>query len=129
MTPRILVVDDEIGLCAVLKDLLEIEGYAVAACQDPISALDMLSVRRFDAALLDVFMEGHPVGLDLALYIMDECPKTKIILMTGYADRVDIMDACSSGVFACIDKPFNLDDVLRVVETALHREVSMADSA
>jgi ActR/RegA family two-component response regulator len=39
--------------------------------------------------------------------------------MTGYADKADVESACLSGAYTCIAKPFNLDDVLKVVGMVL----------
>ncbi|MEN6521583.1 MAG: response regulator [Armatimonadota bacterium] len=119
MASRILVVDDEAGLRAVLQDILELEGYDVAACSDVSTAEQLASENDFDAALLDVFLTDEPVGIALAKQIGSVSPKTKVILMTGYAEESDIASGYESGVSACIRKPFILDDVIRSIELAL----------
>ncbi len=119
MTAQILVVDDEKGLTDVLADLLESEGYEVDVCHDAVSAREKLAAKRFDAAMLDVFLSNSPAGLDLANLIFAEHPTTGVIIMTGYADRADVNLACSNGAFTCIDKPFNLDDVIKALDLAL----------
>lgn len=119
MPPRVLVVDDEHGLRSVLEDLLDMEGFAVRSCGDRISAMAELESGEFDVALLDVFLSNRPEGLALAGHILAEKPRTRVILMTGFADAADVEQACLSGVFACIAKPFSLDDVLRTVGLAM----------
>jgi len=119
MLGRVLVVDDEVELATVIKDLLELEGFEAMVGHDVASAREMLAGGKFDAAILDVFLSDGPTGLDLARYILAEFPDTSVIFMTGYADKADIDEACLSGAYACIAKPFNLDDVLRVVAKAL----------
>lgn len=119
MAARILVVDDEKGLTDVLSDLLDMEGYEVAVCHDAVSAREKLIADTFDAAMLDVFLSDQPVGLDLANHIFAEYPQTAVILMTGYADKADVDSTCISGAYTCIAKPFNLDEVLRVIEMVL----------
>ena len=121
MLPQVLVVDDEVGLCLVLKDLLELEGYEVAFCHDIPSACEKLAAGKFDAVLVDVFLTADPVGIELARHILSAYPDTSVILMTGYARKADIDEACLMGAFTCIDKPFSLDDVVRVVGISLDR--------
>lgn len=119
MVRRILVVDDEAGLCAVLKDALELEDYQVETCQDAQSAEKLVVENKFDAALLDIFLTDEPLGLALAEFIRAKSPETKVLLMTGFANEVDIENSYSSGVCACIRKPYELDDVIRAIELAL----------
>jgi len=128
MLGRVLVVDDEVELGVVVKDLLEIEGFEVMASHDAVSAREKLADGKFDLAILDVFLSGGPTGLDLARYILTEFPDTSVILMTGYADKVDIDEACLSGAYTCIAKPFNLDDVLRVVAKALEGRHAVSEA-
>jgi DNA-binding NtrC family response regulator len=119
MAQRILVVDDEDGLCSVLQDLLEMEGFEAVVCRDIDAATEELACRAFDAAILDVYISDQPVGLDLAQRILAEFPDTGVILMTGYADRGDVAAACLSGAYTCVEKPFNLHDVLHALSLSL----------
>jgi len=119
MSSRVLVVDDEPGLRAVLTDLLDMEGYEVVDCDGVVSAKEQLGQREFDIAMVDVFLSSEPAGLGLVSHILAEYPNTGVIIMTGYADRADVEAACISGAYTCIDKPFDLDDVLRVVSAVL----------
>lgn len=117
--PRILVVDDEVGLCMVLTDTLELEGYDVETCNDADSARKKLSEKHFDMAMLDVYLTDEPLGLELGKYVLSNHPGTSLMFMTGYADESDIKTGVESGAFTCIRKPYNLDDVIRVVGAAL----------
>ena len=116
-----LVVDDEPGIRMVLTDLLEMEGYQVTACSDIDSAEAKLAEEGFDIALVDVFLSAVSSGLDLVNRILIEYPKTGVVIMTGYADRSEVEKACLAGAYTCIDKPFNLDDVMRIIETVLNK--------
>ena len=72
--PRILVVDDEASLCAVLEDLFSMEGYDVTTCRTIDCARQSLAERQYDVALLgykvseypgylcDWFKDGNPFG-------------------------------------------------------------------
>ncbi len=116
---RVLVVDDEQCLCEILRDVLEIEGYEVEVCFDENTAYEKLMSYPFDVALVDVFISNEPSGILLAKHIAEQYPNTSLILMTGFANETDICQAFSAGAYACIAKPCVLDDVIRVVGTAL----------
>ncbi|MHB0912625.1 MAG: response regulator [Armatimonadota bacterium] len=119
ISARILVVDDEVGLGLVVRDLLELEGYDVTLCHGIASAREVLARGDFEVAMVDVFLSEDPTGLDLARHIAANCPDTGVILMTGYADQASTDEACRSIAHTCISKPFSLDDMVRVVESAL----------
>lgn len=119
MAGRVLIVDDEPALGAILKELLEFEGFEATVVEDEGAARAELSKGSYVLALLDVYLHDGPHGLDLAHLILEEYPSTGVVLMTGYADRVEVQKACLSGAYSCIAKPFNLGDVSRVVEMTL----------
>lgn len=119
MNPRVLVVDDEVVLCSVLEDLLKLEGCEVATCRDVKSANEELKKQNFDAAMLDIFLPGDPSGFDLARKLLKDYPGTEVILMTGSTNKAALEAASLTGDYTCIDKPFNLEDVLRVVGKTL----------
>jgi two-component system, NtrC family, response regulator HydG len=115
---KILVVDDEAALCAVLDDLLDMEGYDVETCGSAPEAREKLEASGFDIALVDVFLSDRPEGIELAGQILSGHPETQLIFMTGYAEESDIRDGYASGAYGCIRKPFMLDDVVRIVGKA-----------
>ena len=112
-----LVVDDEVGLALVLQDALDFEGYEVDICHDSDTAKELLSQRSYDIAVLDVYLTDEPGGIALGSYIMSKFPASKLFFMTGYAAESDIEAGLKSGAFTCIRKPFNLDDIIRVIST------------
>jgi len=125
MLPRVLVVDDEAGLRSVIADLLDMEGYEVVCCDSVDAAETELRKGDFGLALVDVFLTAEPVGLGLVNRIIAEHPNTGVIIMTGFADRSQVEAACNSGAYTCIDKPFDLDDLMRVIEMTSTAESGM----
>jgi len=115
---RILVVDDEKGLCEVLRDLLELEGYEVECCEDRDSAQDALARGSFQVALVDVFLSDKPLGLELGRWIQSNRPEMGLVFITGYADAEDERAGRLDAAYTCIRKPFMLDDIVRVVAMA-----------
>jgi two-component system, OmpR family, response regulator CpxR len=118
---RALIVDDEVPLCEVLSDLLDLEGFQVTVCHDIASARERLAESEFDIALLDVFLTDEPLGLTLGREIVAEHQATGLVFMTGFADEADIQAGFSFGAYGCIRKPFALDDVIRIVSMAMEK--------
>lgn len=116
---RVLIVDDEKPLCGILKDTLEMELYEVEISHDLASAREKLENSRFDAALVDVFLSEEPAGLALGRHILSNYPQTSLVFMTGYAEEADVQAGYTAGAYACISKPFILEDVVRVLDMAL----------
>ena len=86
---RILVVDDEPYALEALDELLRDLGYAVTACDGPVSAMEALVADRFDLLLTDVIMPGIS-RVELAAEASRRDPDIRIVLMSGYLpDDVD----------------------------------------
>jgi CheY-like chemotaxis protein len=79
----ILVVDDDLGVCYSLRDLLREEGCEVSVATNGLDALKMLSHRSVDLILSDVVMPELD-GYDLYMEVRDRYPGLPVILMTAY---------------------------------------------
>lgn len=128
---RILVVDDEQNLTFLLEGILESKGYEVEAANSGIEAIEKAQKTFYDLCLLDIRMPGMN-GVEVFLKIKEISPLTRVIMMTAYAveDLIDV--ALKQGAYACLHKPFDIDDVLRLVEGALKtkkRVILIADDA
>ncbi len=119
---RILVVDDEgptrTFICDGLSALgITDEAVGVASAED---ALAMAEAQPPDLVITDVRMPGLN-GLDLARYLHQAHPKTKVILITGYSTRDIEKTALALAVDALLRKPFGLDALGEAVRQALNR--------
>ncbi|HSF06689.1 MAG TPA: response regulator [Methylomirabilota bacterium] len=113
--PRILVVDDEVDVQAVVGDVLAEDGYdvdTVGTSQDAIDAVDRCS---YDAVLCDVRLPGCH-GQMLAAEIVRRRPglANRIILLTG--ESSDLRATLTLPVLA---KPFSLDAILDAIRARL----------
>jgi CheY-like chemotaxis protein len=117
---RILIVEDEIAVREVLVDLLAGRGHEIVACEDGTSAVARLGGGPFDLALLDLSMPGLS-GWDVATRIRAASPRTPIVLITGWGDQIDPSEARLRGIDAVVPKPFDLEEVAAVVDSALAR--------
>lgn len=112
---NILIADDEEGLRFSLASILEIEGYSVQTAGDGLEALELVKNNAFDIAFFDIRMPGMN-GVEAFKKIKEISPETIVVMMTAYAMNDLIKEAIKEGAFACISKPFEIEDVLSTVK-------------
>jgi two-component system response regulator AtoC len=113
----VLVVDDEDLIRWSLRARLEEGGYRVGEAADGRSALKRVS-EGVDLVLLD-FRLPDTNGLDLLRRIKESHPETVIILMTAHSTVQNAVEAIKAGAFHYVIKPFEMDEMVGVVERAL----------
>jgi signal transduction histidine kinase/CheY-like chemotaxis protein len=118
---RILVVEDEAAVREVLVDVLGGRGHEVVACEDGTAALAQVDGRPFDLALVDLSMPGLS-GWDVAKGLRAAQPEVVIALVTGWGDQIDFSEARARGIDYLMAKPFNVDDMTRLVAGVLAHE-------
>ncbi|WP_372934885.1 sigma-54-dependent transcriptional regulator, partial [Mariniphaga sediminis] len=116
----ILIIDDDVTFCMMLKTLLEKSGYQVTSVFSPVEAKRIIDSRRFDIVFTDLRMPDIS-GMELIRLIKNKEPKTQIIMMTGYADISTAIESIKKGAFNYIPKPLNRDEVLNIVQEALEQ--------
>lgn len=125
---KILVVDDELDICAILKFNLEKAGFEVFTAQSAEDALEK-DMNSYDLLLLDVMMEGMS-GFDLAK-ILKQKPQTKdipIIFITAKDTADDAVNGLDLGADDYISKPFSIKEVISRVKAVLRRTRSDSTS-
>ena len=125
---KILVVDDELDICAILKFNLEKAGFEVSTAQSAEDALEK-GMNSYDLLLLDVMMEGMS-GFDLAK-ILKQKPQTKdipIIFITAKDTADDAVNGLDLGADDYISKPFSIKEVISRVKAVLRRTWSDSTS-
>jgi CheY-like chemotaxis protein len=100
---RILVVDDEEALRVVLSAELEGEGYQVTSAADGQEAIKMPNVD----------------GFEVLKFVKDRWPKTKVVMLTGFADLKNAIESKKLGAEDFVSKPYDLVDLLTTVERVL----------
>jgi DNA-binding NtrC family response regulator len=117
----LLIVDDENVVRDSLGKWFEEEGYSVDTANSGREALMKLPRQRWDLALLDIKMPGMD-GLELHRKMREVDPAIIVIIMTGYAAVDTAVQALKDGAYDYIMKPFDPDDLARLVAKALeHR--------
>ncbi len=130
---RILVVDDEESVRWALNKALERAGYRVALAADGPGGEAAAEDPGIDLVLLDVRLPGRD-GLEVLRGIRQRRPELPVIMMTAYGTLQGAVEAMKQGAYDYIGKPFDVDEVLLVVERALEaqalaREVSQLRQA
>ena len=118
--PRIMVIDDEVSIIDLMRDILEPRGFEVAAFDHPEEAIKALEDFQPDAVLTDIMM---PVmsGLDVLREIRKTHAELPVIFVSAHADKKVLMEAIDMGVYAVLEKPFHMSDVLEVARNAIER--------
>lgn len=115
---NILIVDDDVTFCLMLKTLLEKHHYKVKTVFSPADVKGLIRQHFYEVVLTDLRMPDLS-GMDLIGLIRQESPGTQIIMMTGYADISTAIQSIKQGAFNYIPKPFQPQEVLNVIHEAL----------
>jgi two-component system response regulator MprA len=116
--PRLLVVDDDAEMRALLADVLREEGNEVVEASNGAEALLHLRAEPFAAIVLDKNMPGLS-GLDLLPGMRTICPETPVIMITAFGDVATYVDAVEKGASAYLFKPFLIEELLEALRRAL----------
>ena len=116
--PKILIIDDDPGMCESLRVLFDTKGYDVTTAGSGEEAREILQDRRFDVTLLDMVIpdtDGHQL-IDL---INQKSPDTDVIVIIGDASLDFAIGALKKGAYDYVRKPFEFEELLTTVENAL----------
>jgi DNA-binding NtrC family response regulator len=116
---RILVVDDELEMAAVIADELGDRGYSAVAIRSGREAIERLRHEPFDALVTDLRMPDVD-GLRLLRVSRALDPSRPVIVMTGHGAIDTALEAAGQGAFHYLTKPFSLTHLVELIETALH---------
>ena len=117
---RILLVDDQEAVREVARDMLEALGYEVIAAADGLEGISRYRElwREIDLVILDMVMPNMSGG-DCFRLMREINPKANVVLSSGYSMDGSIQDAMNKGIAAFIQKPYRLEELSRVVGTAV----------
>ncbi len=118
MKKKILIIDDDFDMCALLSRFLEKRGYETEIAHNAAKGLLKFNEAHFDIVLCD-FRLGDKDGKDVLMKIKEINPKTIVIIITGYSDIKTAVDVIKLGAFDYITKPLIPDEVINVIEKAL----------
>ncbi|MBI2822299.1 MAG: sigma-54-dependent Fis family transcriptional regulator [Acidobacteria bacterium] len=121
MTEDILIVDDEKGVQASLRAILEDEGFRVETAGSGEEGLQRLAERDFDLELLDIWLPQMD-GLETLEAIKNLRKECRVVIISGHGTIETAVRATKLGAFDFIEKPLSIDKTLLVVNNALRQK-------
>ena len=120
----ILIVDDEPSMRVNLAELLGDEGYTVELASNGEEAITKTKDHNPMVVLMDIKMPQLS-GIEALHSIKEYDPRIPVIIFTAYGTNEKPIEAIKSGAFDYLDKPFDIDELLRVLESAIlqHKKV------
>ncbi|MEM7688105.1 MAG: sigma-54 dependent transcriptional regulator [Pseudomonadota bacterium] len=123
MALEILIVDDERDIRELVAGVLGDEGYACRTAADSTAALAAIDERRPSLVLLDVWLHGSEMdGLELLDEIKVREPDLPVIIFSGHGNIDTAVSAVGRGAMDFIEKPFEAERLLLLVERATETE-------
>lgn len=115
---KILIVDDEEDMCALLSHLLKREGFNTLVALDGNTALEMIRLESPGVLLLDKKMPGLD-GIEVLRRVKELDENISVVMVTAYGDIRGAVEAMKLGAHDYLAKPFDNLEVLRVIQRAL----------
>src|SRR5262245_3019185 len=115
--PRILVVDDQSEVRAMIAMLLRVNHFEVMEAENAASALRTFETTTFDGVIVDIFL-GDACGLDLASAMRERAPKLAVVAVSGMATADAVSRPLELADVVCLQKPFRPAELLRAVSSA-----------
>ena len=126
--PHLLLVDDEESLRSVVAERLRDAGYEVTEAADGEAAVKAIDVFAFDVIVSDLRLPGVD-GREVIETALTRYPGIVAIVVTGYGTVKDAVDMTKMGVADFIAKPFQFDELMHVLNSALEQRRLLTENA
>ena len=120
MKTNILVVDDLKSMRLTLGGILEDEGYDVVMAENGYQAIEAAKQTSFDLIFMDIKMPGIN-GVQTFREVKKINPRAAVIMMTAYSVEELIREAVEEGAYAVVYKPFDIEKIVNIIESALRK--------
>jgi len=118
--PKVLIVDDEIGPRESLRMILK-PHYNVFTVENGYAAIQMVQQMDLDVVTLDLKMPGIS-GIETLREMRRMDPDVMVVIITGYGTLQSAIDSIRFGVFDYIAKPFNVPEIMQIIEKSVQRK-------
>ena len=115
--PRVLVVDDQKDVRAMVSIVLRVNRYDVVEAESGAAGLKAFSEDVFDAAIVDIFLTDTS-GMDVIAAIRERAPEFPIVAVSGMTALDFIGEAPGLDGVICLQKPFRPNDLLQALRKA-----------
>ena len=127
MSKKILIVEDDRHIVALVRYILEREGFQVKVARDGIEGLEMAEEYWPDLVVLDLNMPRMD-GIEMCRRLKAGQPDVRVIFLTVHAERTAIARGYRAGADDYVVKPFELQDLLKRIRQLLQEGVRKGDS-
>ena len=114
--PRLLLVDDDVTFCSVLKAALEKRNFDVLVATNVRDGITLAEQGLPEYAVIDLRI-GYESGLELVKKLISLDDNTQIVILTGFASIATAVEAIKLGAIHYLTKPANADEIV----SALHK--------
>ena len=114
--PQLLLVDDDVTFCSVLKPALEKRNFLVTVASDVATAIKLAEQTEPEYAVIDLRI-GFESGLEMVKKLISLDSNTRIVMLTGFASIATAVEAIKLGAIHYLTKPANADEIVN----ALHK--------
>ncbi len=119
---RILVVDDK----KVIQDFFDITfgyyGHQITVLQDAALITKLVKEKTFDIVFVDMVMPNRD-GIEVLKDLKNACPNLPVVMMSGYSLQEQKDEAVRLGASGCLKKPFELEDIRKIIKQVISRDV------
>jgi DNA-binding NtrC family response regulator len=122
----ILVIDDDEGIRKVVAEALKSEGYLVDIARNGKEAIEKSQTNFYNLALIDIRLPDME-GTKLLTSMKETTPEMIKVILTGYPELQNAIDAVNKGAHGYLVKPVNMDELLRTVEQHLKKQSAMKE--
>jgi DNA-binding NtrC family response regulator len=120
---RLLAIDDEMPVLIVLNALFKASGFEVVTSQGGQHATDLINAGGFDIVVSDIRM--NPInGIEFLKMSKAVHPETAVLMISAYEAPAALTQLKEMGAFAFVKKPFDNNDLLRLVRKAIDKAPS-----
>ncbi len=123
MKKKILIIDDDADICALLSRFLTKNGYETDIAHSGTKGLEKFKAAHFDIVLCDYRLGDKKDGKEILMEIKLHNPSAIVIIITGYSDIKTAVDVIKAGAFDYITKPLLPEEVLNVISKSLNQPV------
>lgn len=118
MKGKILVIDDEKGICELFEKILGAEGYTVSTAQNGFDGIKINEKNNPDLIILDLKMPKMG-GVETLRRIRKKDADVIVIILTGYGNAETIRDAADLNIYAYMAKPFKNEMIINIIKEAI----------
>ena len=114
---RILVVDDQADVRAMISIVLRVHHFEIVEAADAAAALKAIEDSSFDLAIVDIFLQGTS-GVDLIGMIRARIPNLPVVAISGMTTLDFFTSSPELADVVGLQKPFRPNDLVRAIEAA-----------